>query len=644
MPKFLERRQGENAQTRQRGASMKPSPQASKLVGSHAFLTQQYNAVVEKQQNGESTNEHKAEAAMPLPLPPAVTPSSVSPPELQRPSTAADIKPISDTGALAEDPKKIGDFLGSVRDVIVLRRHTGADERWCQDLDLVLREAMSVLHHFTHERQRTHALEEEIEILTKRVDKLRTMEGNTSDELVRAQDLVAKQKGQIIRLEGEVQSTQILLSDEKERILRLQADLKKAQKAELAAMEIDVHKSENTRLAGRLAALESDNAILLAEKAQWLSQLRSENEQLQELFEDARSAKDVMVRELNAVDKERHQLAKMRLDLAHQLEYVGASGYTSEDKIEHDKMLAAVEAKHASAQSKVDQLEAELSSLRAEASKADANLTQARKEAASLRGTVQLTEDVFAKMSQASLKFHKLEARLKRRQGKMSVTFDSGIALYEKYQDSGNTTKAQLVIDRLMQNSMNADEALLAEAVEQQTHHENAVAIVNKNPNLRELANEFRQRLDAQTATMQDGIAKMGRMFVEAFNHAQSGTLDNSILASSMMNINMFYDSLMSKALQAGGSHNQAAVDVDEELTFRELYARSKERSGGGGGASLNAEQQALINKLEYDLEQSRAEQQRLNEVKNVLVANITNTKALLKRYKNAVTLQKDEI
>ena len=57
-------------------------------------------------------------------------------------------------------------------------------------------------------------------------------------------------------------------------------------------------------------ALESDNAILMAEKAQWLGQLKDENEQLQELFEDARSAKDVMVRELNAVDKERHELAK----------------------------------------------------------------------------------------------------------------------------------------------------------------------------------------------------------------------------------------------------------------------------------------------------------------------------------------------
>ena len=58
MPKFLERQAQQGKQQHLRGASMTQAPPASKLVGSHAFLSHQYNAVVQ-QQNGEQTNEQK---------------------------------------------------------------------------------------------------------------------------------------------------------------------------------------------------------------------------------------------------------------------------------------------------------------------------------------------------------------------------------------------------------------------------------------------------------------------------------------------------------------------------------------------------------------------------------------------------------
>jgi hypothetical protein len=671
MPKFLERQQQQGGSKHLRGASMTQAPPASKLVGSHAFLSQQYHAVVQ-QQNGEPTNEQTRQVTQPSttmnppnpPNPPNApnapnTPKRPNPPKRgTRPAAAASghaprpggrrtqgaaaaaadagMTPLSGAGALAAEPGEIAAFLGKVRAALVLRRHTGASAGWCEDLDLVLREAKNVLRHLERERQKTAALSGELEEAAQRAKRMRSLDGAASDELVQAQDQIAKQKGQLARLQAEVQSTQILLSDEQQRSARLHADRKEAQKAELAAMELGVHKAESARLAGRVAVLESDNAILMAEKAQWLGQLKSENEQLQELFEDARSAKDVMVRELNAVDKERHELAKMRLDLAHQLEYVGASGYGQDERAKHEEELAATEGRHDVAQEKIVELEAEVKRLVRLVARTTEDVASAQSDAKSARGAVHLTEAVFDKMSQASLKFHKLEARLKRRQGKMSVVFDAGVALFERYRVQGDTADAQRVVGSLMRCAMSADEALLAEAAEQQANHEDAVDIVQGNANLGRVADEFRERLNAQTGAMRDGIVKMGRMFVDAFNRAQEGKQDNAALTRSMMAINTYYDALLATALEAGGSHSHVALDVDEELTFHALHARSKEDAAAGGGAG-SAEQEARIATLEGELAESRAEQQRLNEVRSVLVANITNTKTLLKRYKKAV-------
>ena len=75
--------------------------------------------------------------------------------------------------------------------------------------------------------------------------------------------------------------------------------------------DLDASKDERKSLAKKIAELQSQNAILIAEKSQWLEQVQDENQQLQPLFKEARQAKEVMVRELNLIDRERREIERL---------------------------------------------------------------------------------------------------------------------------------------------------------------------------------------------------------------------------------------------------------------------------------------------------------------------------------------------
>ena len=90
----------------------------------------------------------------------------------------------------------------------------------------------------------------------------------------------------------------------------------------VARMERDLEASQGERKtqANKIVELQSRNAVLMAEKSRWLEQVQEENGQLQTLFKEARSAKEMMVRELNLIDRERRELEEERHQLRSKLQ------------------------------------------------------------------------------------------------------------------------------------------------------------------------------------------------------------------------------------------------------------------------------------------------------------------------------------
>ena len=84
--------------------------------------------------------------------------------------------------------------------------------------------------------------------------------------------------------------------------------------------DLEASQQERRKLAKTIAELQSRNAILMAEKSRWLEQVQEENSQLQNLFKEARSAKEMMVRELNLIDRERRELEEERHQIRSKLQ------------------------------------------------------------------------------------------------------------------------------------------------------------------------------------------------------------------------------------------------------------------------------------------------------------------------------------
>ena len=436
-PKFLQRMQQQSpnspTRTHNRGASMTQS----KSPGGIGFLSKQYQAVVQNAgtptRGSTPTTASSPHASVSPPRRPVASPPGPRPPP---PPPTVVLKAMPTSGSASGGTTlDISRFIQENRSVLGARRQDGANEQWCNDYDRLLLETQSILNRQTQQEQQTHRDADTLQQLAK--SKQRTQELLRKEEAAAAE--IGALKGRVAQLEASLKSTATLLTDEQARAELLRVERNEARKTEIMAMNNAVTKTECEKLANRVAVLESDNAVLLAEKSQWLNQLDSENQQLTELFEDARTAKDVMVRELNAIDEERIKLAEER-EIVQQLQ---------QQMLEERQKQEQVTAGGANGSEHVVQLPTHVSSSSAPSSST----------------SPLLTVNTFTTMGAAKLKFHNLQERLKRRQGKMTTVFDAGSSLIEYYSAMGDEASALSLTSSLLERSLHCDVSLVEDAV-----------------------------------------------------------------------------------------------------------------------------------------------------------------------------------
>ena len=543
-PRFLQR-----LQKRSPGAASAGSPRPhnrgasmtqSKSPGGIGFLSKQYQAVVQQSPGAPppppspaaatTTAAVTAAAAAPLPPPPLV-----------------ELAPMPTDGAGASDIISISNFLKTHRDVVGKRRSDGANSQWCTDYERLLFEAQNVVALLT--------FTEKAKVLSdQRVAELEGTSKQRADEVNKEEDdmivEIGRLKGTVSKLEAEVRSKTTLLEDECARSEALREERNEARMSELMAINNEATKAECEKLAASVAKLETDNAILLAEKSQWLNQLESENSQLQELFDDARGAKDVMVRELNAIDEERTSLAEEREELR---------------LLISEKKNVANSSSNSS--SSDNQSSSSFSSSPPPPSVAE-----------------NLTPSTFTTMGQASIKFYKLRKMLERRQEKMETVFDAGSALIEHYRTVNDDDSADALLSTLMERSLHCDMAVVEDGIARNVELLDGKDYAESDPDVNDVWLLLDERIRAQTLTMENGCEDMTEMFIEAFNAGKTGNTSNAHVQN--LKINEIFKNLMSTSLQAGGSPANAGEDVEREETIfdRVVNPMLMEGSSGGGG------------------------------------------------------------
>jgi len=521
-PKFLQRMQqrspgGTAVDTRNppmhnRGASMTQS----RSPGGIGFLSKQYQAVV-SQNPGTPTR---------------------SPPTPPAPVRLVEMPTV---GAGSTNTASIHKYIQAHRSVLASRRSDGAQKQWCNDYERLLSETHNVASLLSISEQGKQLAETKAGLLEgseNRVSELTKEEDVMALEISRLNGLVAKLKaeerskltkeedalaleighlkGHVAKLEAEVRSKTTLLADEAQRNENLRDERNEARKAELMAVDNEATKAECEKLAARIASLEADNAVLLAEKSQWLNQLENENQQLQELFEDARAAKDVMVRELNAIDEERTRL--------------------TEDRERLEKVM------------KNSQNEMAKLSIKKSEPVQEMNLPEL------------LTFKTFDTMGQAKLKFYKLQERLRRRQEKMTAVFDAGSALVQYYRSIGDDGAANSLLASLVDRSLHCDMAVVQDAVSKNIDVHGGQDYGMSDPDVKKVWESLDECLAAQSSTMDRGCDDMVTMFITAYNEVQRGSKSGT-----MGTINDIYSELMSNALESGGSPLNVGEDVEYE-------------------------------------------------------------------------------
>jgi hypothetical protein len=480
-PKFLKRMQRQKSPDasnfkHNRGASMTQS----KSPGGIHFLSRQYQNVV--QQAGTPTQAPPPQAP-PLQVPP---PPQASTSPTPRPVPALIPMPSC---TLKKDPHFIQQHrraLDKRRQDNVHRDQQGIPlpndvnrnhEQWCNDYDRLLLETDKVLAMYTHMQAmytQMQKVQEVNDAQTKDTaaktsnDKVVVQQLRQNVQQLRQKDTaqtseIAALKGTVAQLEATVTSTKTLLTDEQERCEVMRIERNQARKTELMALDNAVTKAECEKLANRVAVLESDNAVLLAEKSQWLNNLERENTHLTELFDEARSAKDVMVRELNAIDEERIQLANEREELQQLL--------NENEVINSTKIKVPGASAHA--------------------------------------GFFRVTHTTFDTMSEARLKFYKLQEKLKRRQDKITTVFDAGSTLIHYYSNSNEGPAAANAVMQLtgslLERALHCDMSLVEDALSKSLDISNGSSYVDNNEDVRSIWEELDTRLEEQTSVMERG-------------------------------------------------------------------------------------------------------------------------------------------
>ena len=352
---------------------------------------------------------------------------------------------------------------------------------------------------------------------------------------------IGRLTGLLASVTAENRTNVTLLKDANARSENLRSERNQARKEELLGVDAASTKVEYEKLAGRVAELEKDNAILLAEKSQWLNQLENENHQLQELFEDARSAKDVMVRELNAIDEERTRLA--------------------EDRERLEALIAT--SKIATSNNGIEQLKKQRRTAMVPAKAAPEVLTF----------------KTFETMGQAKLKFFKLQERLRRRQEKMTTVFDAGSALIKYYRSIGDIDASESLLTSLVNKALHCDMAVVDDAASNSIDLHDGHDYTNSDPDVNKKWVRLDESLTAQKRIMNRGCKDMVTMFIGAYNAVQQGNASD-VTTQKYSSINEIYSELMSNSLETGGSPLDVAEDVEYELAvfdrvIKEMYSES---------------------------------------------------------------------
>ena len=582
-PRFLQRLQKRSPNGAASAGSPRPhnrgaSMTQSKSPGGIGFLSKQYQAVVQQSPGSPpppppaATTAVTASAAAPLPTPPLV-----------------ELAPMPTDGAGASDIISISNFLKTHRDVIGKRRSDGANSQWCTDYERLLFEAQNVVALLT--------FTEKAKVLSdQRVAELAGASQHRADEVNKEEEdmivEIGRLKGTVSKLEAEVRSKTTLLEDECARSEALREERNAARMDELMAINNEATKAECEKLAASVAKLETDNAILLAEKSQWLNQLESENSQLQELFDDARGAKDVMVRELNAIDEERTSLAEEREEL---------------------RLLISEKKNVVNRSSDNNQSSSSSSSLLPPPSVAE-----------------NLTPSTFTTMGQASIKFYKLRKMLERRQEKMETVFDAGSALIEHYRSVNDDDSADALLSTLMERSLHCDMAVVEDGIARNVELLNGKDYAESDPDVNDVWLLLDERIQTQTLTMENGCEDMTEMFIEAFNAGKTGNASN--VDAQNLKINEIFKNLMSTSLQAGGSPRNAGEDVErEETIFDRVVSPMLMASSSRSGNNNNSSQEVFA--MENELRTTRNQLDVLSSKHELLQRN---HKMLADRARNA--------
>ena len=572
-PKFLQRIQKRTGKTppkpvkEARGASMSQS----QSPGGIGFLSAHYSALKTQSKSqdvprgvgpgksgGDAPAQFEQDAAPP---PPRTRPPKHNPP----PQTMSQM-PSPPSSAT---PETLSAFLKRAREVLIVRRHEGCDENWCDETSILLREMQKLIAVLRESETDKAWLESRCESLESQVNKLSPGKDQGDTGLRAAQNKVQL-------LEVELRGVKLHLEDEQKRVIRLREERDEARKKELEASGNKMVKEECLRLAKKVAELESDNAVLVAEKNQWLAQLENENGQLKKLFEDAKNAKSTMVKELNAIDEERQDIEDLKASLQRQI---------------------------LDAQNK-------------------AGASQVRSEN---RGPRQISTTEYRKIADASQKFMKLQQRLSRRQTKMRAAFSAGSSVIGKHSRNGDVRAMDALYEFLIEASLNGADDLIAQG-------DSSIEVpISEQSRIERLRMIFESRLKTQTHTLEQGVSQMEQLFVQAFNAALERTSDDdkTQMREYMSGINSIYKDLLEKAVLAGGSAPGSASDMDNMGELVKRAIRGEVQQGG------RQRQSKEVDELKKQLKESQEKCSRIEHAHRILTMNVKNTRQALKRYKD---------
>ena len=352
--------------------------------------------------------------------------------------------------------------------------------------------------------------------------------------------------------------------------------------------DLEASQQERRKLAKTIAELQSRNAILMAEKSRWLEQVQEENSQLQNLFKEARSAKEMMVRELNLIDRERRELEEERHQIRSKLQQHNRNmrsgpGESNSSGIWRIGTLTLRSAERLNAATK--KLSDEL------------NIRQT-----AMRKVFNAGKGILESLFRQNMKAHDNQSRPR----------------YIPAQKFNNFDK---LYTQLVAFSLDADYSLVLEASKNNIVFKGEFAAVNMK--IDSIAIAFEDRLRAQTAYLTDTQSRLESKWVDLWSNVDIA-IDDAKVNVAMKKILLEIGSIIPRALAAGGSAQTAG---DEALQIHNSNSRSVNEN-------IDTEDNAL---LKEEVDKLRGELDRLQSVHRALHNNHNKLKGKMKKKKDVL-------